>query len=103
MILDSVSFFVEYQYVKKPLLFLGNSEGKLGDFGDKLSEVLYRCDGNDEASVESFIRNVVINRNDTMKEERDKFFNENLNYYAMNGNKTASEMIYNDVIETFGL
>lgn len=49
--------------------------------------------------IDNFVNDVVINGNDYMKLEREKIFNEELNYYSDNGIK-ASEYVYSDIIHS---
>lgn len=101
MILDSISFLMEYQYVHKPLLLLGNNNQNFLEIGNELMKVLYRCDGDDIESIESFIEEVVIRQKDKMKEDRENFFSEQIDYYKANGYRTASEAIYDDIAAAF--
>ena len=101
IILDSVSFLAEYQYVHKPLLFLTRETQRFNEFGDKLKEVLYKVPGDDLASIEAFLKDVVINNNDTMKKEREDFFDKYLNYYKYNNNQLSTESIYKILEDTF--
>lgn len=101
MILDSVSFLAEYQYVHKPLLFLTRDTQGFNLFGDKLKKVLYCCDGDDFTKIENYLNDVVINENDSMKKNREEFFEKYLDYYKQNNNKLASEFIYEYFEEVF--
>lgn len=95
IILDSISFLAEYQYVHKPLLLLTRETQKFNEFGDKLKKILYCAKGDDFDSIEDYLKRVVINENDDMKEKREDFFNKYLNYYDYNNKQLASEFIYN--------
>ena len=94
MIGDSVSFLAEYQFTGKPQLLLTRPEQAFNEFGSMVQEVLYKCPGEDLEGIENFLKTVVIDGDDTMKQERTKFFDENLNYYKKNGNVKASEQIF---------
>lgn len=94
MILDSVSFLVEYQYVHKPLLFLTRNTQKFNEFGDKVKEVLYNVDGSDFDGIEKYLKEVIFNNDDTMKKDREEFFEKYLDYVKYNNGKNASESIY---------
>lgn len=92
MITDSVSFLAEYQFTGKPLLLLESGEQTYNEFGQSIVEILYRCKGNDKNAIEEFMYNV-NNGIDTMKEIRERFFDNNLSYYEK-GAFLASDNIY---------
>ncbi len=92
MILDSISFLAEYLYVHRPLLVLRKEGQYFNDFGNKLMEVHYSVQGTDKQSIEEFIENVVLNENDVMKNAREKFFIENLDYVDMLGQNAAANI-----------
>ena len=93
MVLDSISFLGEYLYAHKPMLFLTRERQTFDDFGRELVKVLYTCDGGDFAGIENFIQNVVMDGNDEMKEEREQFFRQYLDYRQENG-MLASDYIW---------
>lgn len=97
MIGDSVSFLAEYQFTGKPQLLLTRPEQEFNEFGAMVQEVLYKCPGEDLEGIESFLKSVVIDGNDTMKQQRTEFFDENLNYYKKNGNVKASQQIFAEI------
>lgn len=99
MILDSVSFLAEYLYAHKPMLFLTRESNTFNDFGKELVKILYKVDGGDFEGIEHFIDDVVMQGNDFMREDREKFFEKNLNYYEQKG-ILASEYVFR-YIETF--
>lgn len=94
MIGDSVSFLAEYQFTGKPQLLLTRPEQEFNEFGAMVQAVLYKCPGEDLEGIEAFLKNVVIEGEDTMAPERTQFFDENLNYYKKNGNVKASQQIF---------
>lgn len=97
MITDAISFVSTYQYVKKPLLFIDRYCGPvLNEFGQKLHDVVYHADAKDINKIKQFIEDVVLGKNDILKEKRERFFREHLDYYSEN-HCTASEYIYNDI------
>lgn len=102
MILDSISFLAEYQYTHKPLLQLKRPAYNANDFRKNLERVLYSVPGDDYEGIEQYIKDVVIAEKDPMKKEREKFFEENLDYYKYNGNMSATDYIYNLLEKTFG-
>lgn len=97
MIGDSVSFLAEYQFTGKPQLLLTRPEQEFNEFGAMVQEVLYKCPGEDLEGIENFLKSVVIDGNDTMKQQRTEFFDENLNYYKKNGNVKASQQIFAEI------
>lgn len=97
MICDSVSFLAEYQFTGKPLLLLTRPEQEFNKFGEMIRSVLYQCPGEDFEEIEEFVSNIVIDGKDSMKTERDLFFNEKLDYYHKNGCLTASEQIFKEI------
>lgn len=97
MICDSVSFLAEYQFTGKPLLLLTRPEQKFNEFGALIQEQLYKCPGDDFEEIERFLNIVVLGENDYMKEDRQRFFDENLNYFKKNGNIKASEKIFDEI------
>ena len=101
MILDSVSFLAEYQYVHKPLLFLTRESQHFNEFGEELKKILYCCPGDDFNKIEEFLENVVIKENDIMKSNRDVFFEKNLDYYNLNNGQLATEYIFNYLNSVF--
>ena len=94
MILDSVSFLAEYQYVHKPLLFLTRETQKFNEFGDHLKKILYCVPGDDYDGIDNYINEVLFKNNDYMKKERNNFFNKYLDYYTYNNKQLASEYVY---------
>lgn len=94
MITDSVSFLAEYQFTHKPLLLLESYCTSYNEFGRKIVDILYKCSGKDVLAIEKFI-NDVLNENDIMRDERDRFFYQYLDY--MNDGISASKKIYKDI------
>ena len=74
MIHDCHSFTVEYLYVNKPVMFLANYDrpGQSNKVGMKAFNAHYH--GMNEEDIENFIKNVVIDSNDTMKSIRNEFY-----------------------------
>lgn len=96
MIMDSCSFIGEYLYVNKPLLFLKRNGQAFNSLGEKIIEAHYTEWGEDYMGIENFLQSVILEGRDTKKEEREKIFHEELDYYAQNG-CGASEYIYRDL------
>lgn len=98
MIMDSGSFLGEYMYVNKPLLFLTREEQAFNSLGEKCVSAYYKAKGEDFLAIEQFVEDVILRGEDTMKENRTRVFEENLNYKGRNG-CTASEFIYKDMLK----
>lgn len=98
MILDSDSFLAEYLYVNKPMLLLTRETQKFSELGKPLVSTLYKAEGEDIIAIERFIHDVVIEGDDYLKEKRQTYFDEYLNYMKENG-KIASEFIYEYLCE----
>lgn len=96
---DSVSFIAEYMYTHKPMLLLQNADITIewNEFGEQIVNKVYTCKGSDIAGIFNFLENVRNGRDD-MKEAREKFFDENLNYYQIRGEK-AGEYISRRISE----
>lgn len=101
MILDSVSFLAEYQYVHKPLLLLTRETQHFNSFGEKLKEILYCTEGDNFDNIEKYLKEVIIEEKDSMKDKRMNFFDKYLNYYDYNNQQLSSEYIYNYLENTF--
>lgn len=60
----------------------------------------YTAKGEDYIAIEQFIEQVILQGEDTMKEERTQVYQEVLDYVTLNG-RTASECIYRDILGLF--
>lgn len=92
LINDSSAFVIEYLYTAKPMMFLENDEdvaGRMNEIGKKALTKLYI--GKSKEDIEKFIADVIINGNDTMKNERNEFF---YSVIKPPNNVLASENIY---------
>ena len=96
MILDSCSFVAEYQYTHKPMLFLTRKTTNHNPLGKALVNANYHVDGADFDGIAKFIEDVLIKRNDTQLEARNRVFDAELNYRKENG-MPASEMIFRTI------
>lgn len=96
MMHDSGSFVSEYMYTKNPVLYTSTNFGyyPTGEFSTKAYELHYKV--KQISDVEAFIKEVVINGNDTMKEERESFFDQ---YLRPANGKIASENIYDNICQ----
>ena len=93
LIHDSGSFMAEYLFTGKPSLFMVRDESIMdywNFFGEKSLAVHYQS--RNQKQVIDFIENVVLNENDSMKEERNAFVKNTL---LPENNLTASENILN--------
>ena len=99
MITDSVSFLAEYQFTHNPLLLLESGKEKYNDFGNSILDILYKCPGDDISGIESFIMDIVSEKDD-MKEKRMAFFEDNLSYRK--NSMSANYRIFKDILEFTG-
>lgn len=95
LIHDCSSFMGEYLFTGKPLMFVAktNCDSVLNDFGRICFEQHYK--GSTIEDIKKFIDNVVIRGVDPMKEERFKFYKEQL---LPPNNMTVAQNIYNDLV-----
>ena len=103
MIHDSISFIAEYQYTRKPMIYLlNNDQEEFTELGKKILNVSYLIDGKNLSQIADTIQNIFIEGNDPRRDERQKVFDAELNYLHFNG-MTASEFIYKNITEELGL
>jgi CDP-glycerol glycerophosphotransferase (TagB/SpsB family) len=95
MIFDSCSFVAEYFFADKPALFLTKQGQFFTELGKEARNTHYTADGKDFEAIEDFLCDVVLGGNDTKKDERHKFFEENLDY-RKNG-CLAADNIFNEL------
>ena len=100
MILDSGSFIAEYQFTHKPMLFLTRQGARFSELGDAIIAANYHVDGKDFDGIKNFIEEVLIKKNDTQLEARNKVFDEEINYVKDNG-MLASEKIFRTLDDAF--
>lgn len=97
LIHDSGAFTGEYQYTKKPCMFLTRDIDSViydhDEFGQKC--VLNHYIGSTEEDIVCFIENVVLKGDDPMKQQREQFYNDNL---VPPSGKTTAENIYIDLV-----
>ena len=97
MILDSISFIVEYFFTNKPSLFTVKDETiqtKFNEFGSMIFKHLYK--GYSEDDITNFIDSTVFGEKDLLKNNRTEFLNR---YLIPPNNKTASNNIYNTLVK----
>jgi CDP-glycerol glycerophosphotransferase (TagB/SpsB family) len=79
LIHDCASFTAEYLYTGKPVLFMVRDPQVLSHwnpFGRKCFDMHYHAENTEQ--IEEFIKNVVLQGQDSMQEEREKFCREYL-------------------------
>lgn len=79
MVHDSGSFTTEYIYVQKPVMFLVKGESDI----EKFNPIGQGCfanhyQGHSAEEIDEFLQKVVLDGDDTMKPQRDKFYNDYL-------------------------
>ena len=101
LITDSISFVSTYQYTGRPMLFLDNDNkgSSINEFGEMLHRIIYHAHCDDITEINRFIKEVVINNKDDMKDDRKFFFTKHLDFYNENG-CSASEYIYRNICES---
>ncbi len=100
MIHDSVSFLVEYLCTKKPSLYMVIDDYVLSGFstlGNKIVDAHYHSRTKED--VESFIKDVVISGEDTMKQRREALIKTHL---QPPNNNSASRNIMNEIYRITG-
>jgi CDP-glycerol glycerophosphotransferase (TagB/SpsB family) len=96
MILDSVSFIIEYLSLNKPSLFLFRDEqidDRLNNFGKMTLQELYHGKNKDE--IICFIENVVLNGIDEKEKHRKQFIKK---FLLPPNDLSASENIFNEFV-----
>lgn len=90
MIHDCGSFIIEYLYTQKPVLYLGNNREEQSNIVGKKA---YRCHyhGLSISDIEQFLNKVVLEGDDSMKSEREQFYNDVL--LPPNGCSVAENII----------
>ena len=92
MVHDSAGFTIEYLFVNKPVMYLikdhQSPEQLFNAFGAKAFQQHYHA--NSVEDVEEFLDDVVLNGNDAMQANREKFYHD---YLAPIGGKMPSENI----------
>lgn len=93
---DCGSFTIEYLYTRKPAMYLmDNPEEREADsLGHEALDCYYH--GTKAAEIEWFIKDIVIEENDTMADKRNEFYKKYLE--PLNG-KTSAENIINIIKE----
>ena len=104
MIHDSLSFIAEYQYTHKPMIYLIDEKIRtdLVELGQKILKVSYVIDGKNLEQIAFALQKLFIEGNDPLKDARQKAFDEELNYYQLNG-MDASDFIFKNISQELGL
>ena len=96
------SFTGEYLYTKKPVAYISKDIESLKApyhaFGRRCVEAHYAVSNEEE--IERFIVDVVLGGHDTLKDTREKVFNELL---ATPNNRSVGENIHDDLVKSLGL
>ena len=98
MIHDSCSFIAEYQYTRKPMIYLTRQEQHFNIVGKRILEAAYCIDGRDLDGIAALMQKIFIDGDDPLKDERQKVFDEILNYRRVNG-MSASEFIFHAIAD----
>ena len=100
MIHDCGSFTIEYLYVQKPVMFLGNFD-RLSQ-SNEVGKQAYAChyQGKSEKDIIEFLNNIVLEGKDCLKSDRDSFFEEILN---PNRDVSVAERILCDVKDAINI
>ena len=93
---DSGSFMIEYLYTGKPGLYLNNYDRLYG--ANRIAKEAFKCwyTGTTRQEIESFLSNIVLNGNDSMKDLRNSFYTKVL--VPPYGN-TVADNIVNDILK----
>lgn len=102
MIHDSNSFIAEYQFTRKPMIFLTGESMIFTELGEKILNVSYLVDGKNFNAIAAAIQSVFIEGNDPLKATREKIFDELLNYRRRNG-INATDFIYKTITKELEL
>lgn len=97
LIHDCSGFSCEYLYLDKPPLFLSdfNHEEQLSELGKAAYQSHYKA--TNQQDIIDFIENVVIRGLDPMKDQRKKFF---INELLPPDNKSVAEIIRDNILES---
>ena len=99
MIHDSGSFIAEYQFTGKPMIYLLSAgPTDYTELGEKILSVSYCVDGKNFDDISAAIQKIFIEGNDPLKAERQKIFDELLNYRRFNG-MSATDFIYKTITD----
>lgn len=99
MIHDCASFTIEYQYCKKPAMFVDAGsvaeKEQLIETSRRARDLHYK--GKNVSDVKGFIDRVVLGGDDPKKEERRSFFEQ---YLLPPNNKTVAQNVYDEIVHS---
>lgn len=102
MIHDSGSFTVDYLYFDNPVLYdnpnIEAAKTTASETGKAAYDVHYKVTCNED--IRAFIDDVVIGGHDTMKAEREEYYNK---YLRPPGGKSVAQNIYDDLIKSLDI
>lgn len=102
MIHDSGSFAVEYHYSRKPAMFVSRDLDSIlatqSEFGILAYDMHYI--GATDQDIESFVTRVVIDGEDSLKQARDKFYND---YLLPPGGQSVAQNTVDDLVRSLDL
>lgn len=96
MIMDSISFIIEYMMTGKPSLYTVSKDAKLtwNPFGQAAYDRIYHTTYIKE-DIEKFIEKIILNANDIKKNDREDFLNKNV---FMGRKISSAQQVYNEII-----
>ena len=80
--------------MRKPLIILSRKERRYNKFSEKLVKSSYVVDGSDIKKIYDIIDDVLISRNDYLKDMRDNVCDEHLDFVHFKDSHCASDNIY---------
>lgn len=96
IILDSISFLMEYLFTGRPIFFLDRGTAAFNQLGQMMRDVIYQVDAGDISQLKAELAEMLST--DPMQAKRRDFFEKHVDYMALNG-KQASRFIYDDIKE----
>lgn len=96
IILDSISFLMEYLFTGRPIFFLNRGTAAFNQLGQMMQNVIYQVDAGDISQMKAHLAEMISA--DPMQSQRRDFFKKHVDYVALNG-KQASQFIYDDIEE----
>ena len=102
MIHDSGSFAVEYHYTKQPVMFMAKDMDYILETQSEFGKLAYSMHyiGASEQDILRFIDDVVLGGNDTMRPQREQFFND---YLLPPGGKSVAQNVVDDIVQELGI
>jgi CDP-glycerol glycerophosphotransferase (TagB/SpsB family) len=102
MVHDSGSFIVDYQYFRKPVMYVSQNIALSKKYGNDFSKMAYdqHYIGKTYDDIERFIVEVVLEGNDTMKSSRDEFY---CKFMLPPNGRSVADNTYDDIVKSIGL